>query len=316
MGIFFYHSLMDNLFFTLEQLRILVTVVKEGNFKKAASKLYKAQSTISIQIQNLENSLGTQLIHRNKRNIHLTDEGLIVFKYATRILTLCNRVIINVNNLQYREKTLIIGTNVKIYNSFLMKLIKLYNYYFIGFSSIELKNDTLANLFFDLKNGKIDFIFTSNSIPDNFFYDFKKFFFLYDDVVIVSSLDKSNLCSDLKSTDIYNSPIIFLNAIDQNQAFLNDLLEKNNIYLKNLNVVKFLDSYNSLKQAIKKDLGVTLLFLSTLKNNFFDEELNSYKIEPFSIKNKINIIFNPYSSFSNSKKMFIFFLHYIKILNF
>ena len=50
---------MSDLPFTLDQLKILHAISKEGSFKKAAEKLYISQPAVSLQIQNLEKQLKT-----------------------------------------------------------------------------------------------------------------------------------------------------------------------------------------------------------------------------------------------------------------
>jgi DNA-binding transcriptional LysR family regulator len=58
---------MANLPFTLDQLKILQTISKEGTFKKAAEKLYISQPAVSLQIQNLERQLNVPIFYRDKK---------------------------------------------------------------------------------------------------------------------------------------------------------------------------------------------------------------------------------------------------------
>lgn len=308
---------MDNLFFTLEQLRILVTVVKEGNFKKAANKLFKAQSTITVQIQNLENSLGTQLVIRNKRNIHLTEKGLIVFKYANKILTLSNNVLTHIHNLQDRERRIVIATNQDFYNPIFLKIIDLFNKYFFSTDTIELKNDNLTNLFFDLQNGKIDFLFTSDEVPDIFLYDFNQFSFIQDEIILIKSVDYLIDDNDLlKSTGIYNYPLLLLPVESLIQQNICKSLEKNNIFFNKFNnVIKF-NSFDSLLQGIYDKQGIALLFSSMLCSDLLKKDLDIVRLKPIVQDNNVNIIFNSFNSLNLTKKKFIFLLHYVKILNF
>lgn len=308
---------MDNLFFTLEQLRILVTVVKEGNFKKAANKLFKAQSTITVQIQNLENSLGTQLVIRNKRNIHLTEKGLIVFKYANKILTLSNNVLTHIHNLQDRERRIVIATNQDFYNPIFLKIIDLFNKYFFSTDTIELKNDNLTNLFFDLQNGKIDFLFTSDEVPDIFLYDFNQFSFIQDEIILIKSVDYLIDDNDLlKLTGIYNYPLLLLPVESLIQQNICKSLEKNNIFFNKFNnVIKF-NSFDSLLQGIYDKQGIALLFSSMLCSDLLKKDLDIIRLKPIVQDNNVNIIFNSFNSLNLTKKKFIFLLHYVKILNF
>jgi LysR family transcriptional regulator, transcriptional activator of nhaA len=64
------------------------TVAREGTVARASKKLLLAQSTISGQIRSLERSLQTKLFERVGRNLVLTDEGKLVYRYADEIFSL------------------------------------------------------------------------------------------------------------------------------------------------------------------------------------------------------------------------------------
>ncbi|MES2339182.1 MAG: LysR family transcriptional regulator [Pseudomonadota bacterium] len=68
---------------TLDQLRVLVTVVEVGSFAGAARKLNRATSVISYTIANLEAQLGIRLFDREStRKPQLTDAGRMVLGEA------------------------------------------------------------------------------------------------------------------------------------------------------------------------------------------------------------------------------------------
>lgn len=71
---------------TLDQLRVLITVVETGSFAAAARKLNRATSVVSYTIANLEAQLGLRLFDRETtRKPQLTTAGRIVLDDA-RIL--------------------------------------------------------------------------------------------------------------------------------------------------------------------------------------------------------------------------------------
>jgi LysR family transcriptional activator of nhaA len=63
-------------------------VAKEGSIVAAGKELRLAHPTISAQIHRLEEVLGHKLFVRNGRNLALTDEGRVAFRYAEEIFSL------------------------------------------------------------------------------------------------------------------------------------------------------------------------------------------------------------------------------------
>lgn len=57
-------------------LRYFLTVAREASFSRAADALYMSQPTLSRQIRDLEEELGTTLFVRTNRNVTLTRDGM------------------------------------------------------------------------------------------------------------------------------------------------------------------------------------------------------------------------------------------------
>lgn len=73
----------------LEVMRGFCRIVETGSFKNAADVLNVASTTLSGQIQNLENQLGVRLFHRTTRKVSPTADGLA---YYQRILPLLDEI--------------------------------------------------------------------------------------------------------------------------------------------------------------------------------------------------------------------------------
>jgi DNA-binding transcriptional LysR family regulator len=77
----------------VDLLRTFVTIATAGNFTRAAERLMRQQSTISLQIKRLEEQLGHRLLERSPRSVSLTAEGQAVLTYAQRMLDLNDEVV-------------------------------------------------------------------------------------------------------------------------------------------------------------------------------------------------------------------------------
>lgn len=60
---------------TIQQIKYFLELAKELHFWKTAEKVFISQSSLSRQIQALEDEVGIQLFKRDKRNVKLTDAG-------------------------------------------------------------------------------------------------------------------------------------------------------------------------------------------------------------------------------------------------
>lgn len=75
----------------LRVLRYFLTVAREESISAAANALHITQPTLSRQLIELEEELGTKLFTRGKRKISLTDEGMLLRKRAEEITDLVDK---------------------------------------------------------------------------------------------------------------------------------------------------------------------------------------------------------------------------------
>lgn len=71
----------------LTWMESFAAVVEAGSFTTAANQLGISKSFVSKQISQLENSLGTRLLHRSTRKLSLTDEGAQFYKHCELIVS-------------------------------------------------------------------------------------------------------------------------------------------------------------------------------------------------------------------------------------
>ena len=69
-------------------LKVFVAIIECHGFSAAAERLHKTQSTISQNLQRLEEIVGTPLVQRTSRSVSLTPGGETFLIYARQILKL------------------------------------------------------------------------------------------------------------------------------------------------------------------------------------------------------------------------------------
>ena len=73
-------------------LKYFLTVAREENMTKAAESLYITQPTLSRQIAELEEEIGTPLFVRSNRNVVLTDAGILLRRRVDELLAIESKI--------------------------------------------------------------------------------------------------------------------------------------------------------------------------------------------------------------------------------
>lgn len=76
----------------LSQIKCVMAVVEAGSFTKAAEALFLSPQTVKNQIDALELELGCMLFERSAKGAKATEEGMVVFKQGTEIVTAIARL--------------------------------------------------------------------------------------------------------------------------------------------------------------------------------------------------------------------------------
>lgn len=71
---------------TLNELRYIVAVSQERNFRRAADRVFVSQPALSLAIQKLEEELGVQIFERSRTEVSVTPTGALIVAQAQRTL--------------------------------------------------------------------------------------------------------------------------------------------------------------------------------------------------------------------------------------
>ncbi|QDE32994.1 MULTISPECIES: LysR family transcriptional regulator [Shewanella] len=150
----------------IELLESFIAIAECGNLSKAADKICRTQSALSLQVKKLEESVGQSLLIRDNKGVTLTESGETLLNYAYKMMQLSSQALDELKDGQNHEVIRFgVPTDfIKCYlNSFLLEFIR-------EFTSIELVIDTdvSGNLFKRLHQGEFDVIVATHwQLPTN-----------------------------------------------------------------------------------------------------------------------------------------------------
>ena len=91
----------------LNGIELFVKTIESGSFSAVGRQLRMAPSSISRQINGLEEELGVRLLQRSTRNINLTEAGQIYFERVSKILADLEEAKLAISQLQATPKGLL-----------------------------------------------------------------------------------------------------------------------------------------------------------------------------------------------------------------
>ena len=77
----------------LDLVRSFAVIAEQGSFTRAADRIGRQQSTISLQLRRLEDTLGQKLLERTPHQVRLTPAGEAFLDHAHRILDLNDEIV-------------------------------------------------------------------------------------------------------------------------------------------------------------------------------------------------------------------------------
>jgi len=150
----------------LRHLHTFIKVCETMNFSKAADQLGYAQSTITMQIAQLEEELGVKLFDRNGKQFRRNIKGEELLRYANRLTALAAEAKANVSNTTTPNGLLRIGVIESIGTFFLPDILKAFLIR-CPLVQVQVLTATTREIMEMLRHDKIDLMLTL----DDMLYD-------------------------------------------------------------------------------------------------------------------------------------------------
>ena len=280
--------------YTLEQLVILRAVAKGGSFKNAAQSLFLTQPAVSLQIQNLEKQLKTNLFDRTKKQIELTEAGTLLLRYSNRSLALCeesSRVLDDLSELQSGK--LVIGASQTTGTYLMPKIIGLFQQKYPNIN-VQLNVDSTRKVAWHLMNRQVDIGIVGGKIPKELRKILEITPYVEDELALIVPPSHPYVKLEcIKKEDLYDLKFISLNSYSTIRTVVDDTLSKNGIDVTRLKVEMELNSIEAIKNAVQSSLGAAFVSVSAITKELELNLLNCVRIEDVKINRKLCIILNP-----------------------
>lgn len=257
------------------QLEIFAAVYRCGSFTKAAEHFSTSQPTISEQIKALEERLGCRLFDRLGRTIKATGKAETLYPKALAII---DEIAMLEAEMAAEERNisgeLIIGASSIPGNYILPQVVKKFKRDNSGvFFEVRIADSaaiTGAVLSHDLLVGVVG---AKNSTKK------LKFTPLLKDEMVVAASPNRQLDREIEVSNLLKLPFILREKGSGTRKSILEFLGKNSLGEEQLNTVAVLGSNAAIKEALKADLGVSILSRLSIS-----EELASGKLKEVQIK--------------------------------
>ncbi|MFC9709482.1 LysR family transcriptional regulator [Paenibacillus sp. NPDC056933] len=251
----------------IKNILTFLKVAELKSFTKAAEKLGYSQSAITIQIQQLEKELETQLFERVGRGIALTEQGRTFIFHANEIIRSTKRAIESTKSTSDKKNetitgTLRIGSVESISTSVLPDILLSYNNLY---PEVEIVVTTAGSEYhIDLvRNNTIDLFFTLEKKIN--FPGMKRTVFSEEEIIFVASPSiTSSLDKIVNLEDLVEMSFLLTEQGASYRDELDRLLADRDLEIK---PILEIGNTETIINLVKKNMGVSFLPLFSAKDS-------------------------------------------------
>ena len=285
---------MAELPFTLDQLRILKAIVREGSFKKAADSLYVTQPAVSLQIQTLEKQLEVPIFDRGGRKAELTEAGKLLLNHCERILNQCQEACRAIDDLHdLKGGSLVIGASQTTGTYLMPRMIGLFRQKYPEVS-VQLEVHSTRRTSWNVANGQIDLGIIGGELPQDLNGLLDVTHYATDELALIlpDNHELSKL-TELRKEDLYQIGFISLDTKSTTRKTVDKLLIKSGLDVHRLKIEMELNSLEAIKNAVQSGLGAAFLPVVSIYKELDSGIVHKPKVADLEVKRQLRLIMNP-----------------------
>lgn len=287
----------------LNLIEIFCCVVEEGSFSRAAEKLRRSQSTVSGHIKNLEDLVDAPLLDRLPRQIVLTHAGRLLYRYGRSIINEKRSAERELKQLLNREAGDLVLCGSTIPAEYLLPPIVASFRKDFPQIRVEIRISDSKGACSDVVAGRVELgfvgaVFEADEIEVRHFGS--------DELVLVvpNNAEWRNIES-ITLSELITMPFLAREMGSGTRRALEKMLGYS---VDNFNVVGCFGSTGAIKEAIKANIGVSILSILAVAAEIAGGLLRTVRIENMeSMKRGFYVVNNKKLSLSPAAEAFLNF---------
>ncbi|MFL2133483.1 LysR substrate-binding domain-containing protein [Desemzia sp. FAM 24101] len=263
-----------------------LTLTEEMNYTTTAKRLHITQPAVTQHIQSLQQELGVELIHYEKRKLSLTAKG----KQLQKDLYLLQREIAKVQEQltsTVEHNTLVFGASLTIGEYMMPGLIESYlNQY--PAHDISMVTDNTQHLIELMEHGKIDFAFVEGEFNQSVF-EFQK---IVEEPFIAVCSEKSSLWKQEQSiNDLFSTPLLVREEGSGSRLIFETAIKSKGIHLDSFSKVMMIGSIGATKKLVEKNLGISFIYQRAVEEELNKGILKKIPLSDFNVIHPFYLIY-------------------------
>lgn len=276
----------------LKQLEVFVAVADCKSFSKAARALYLTQPTISAYISSLEKELDARLFVRNTKEIHVTEQGRQLYRYAREMLALQNKIIEVFARDSGKEKARLVVAASTVPSRYLLPdiLAEYKEKYPDG--QLEVRESDSARVIEDVAGHVVDIGFTGTLLENKSC----RYLPFYEDelVIIMPNTEKyRRILEQETSLDwIRYEPFLMREEGSGTRKEAEKLLEAAGIDVEKLHVAANVESTETIRRSVKNGIGITMISSLAVREDMEAGRILTFPMGKNRSTRKLYLVYN------------------------
>lgn len=289
----------------LKQLEAFVQVAESGSFSKAAKDLFLTQPTISAHISSLEKELNARLFVRNTKEVSLSEDGHLLYKYAKQMVDLEKRIADTFSvGADTGKQCISIAASTVPAQYLLPQLLAKFSEKFPD-EQFKITETDSTKVVEQIVANNVDIGFTGTMIEKK---HCKYIPFYHDELVIITPNNARFAALKESENDISwitEEPLIMREEGSGTRKEAEKQLRQSGIDINKLNVIASIENQETIKRSVSNGMGITIISKLAAQDEMELQKVLAFSLPTEDSGRDLNLVYNKNFHLSVSAERFI-----------